>query len=117
MFRLRTLGPVELEGATGPQADAVARGPKRLALLVYLAVDAPRGFKRRDVLTALLWPEFDQQRARHALRNVLHELRRALGEGALASRGSEEAKLASTVRVVSCRVRPDGQFDVTAEFY
>ena len=93
MFRLRTLGPVELEGATGPQADAVARGPKRLALLVYLAVDAPRGFKRRDVLTALLWPEFDQQRARHALRNVLHELRRALGEGALASRGSEEVKL------------------------
>ena len=35
----------------------------------------------------------------------------------LRTTGSEEAKLASTVRIVSCRVRPDGQFDLTAEFY
>ena len=93
MFRLRTLGPVELEGASGPQADAVTRAPKRLALLVYLAVDSPRGFKRRDALAALLWPELDQQRARHALRNTLHELRKALDDGALSSRGSEEVGL------------------------
>ena len=95
MFRLRTLGSVELEGASGPQADAVTRGPKRLALLVYLAIDPPRGFKRRDALAALLWPELDQQRARHALRNTLHELRKALGDGALASRGSEEVGLSA----------------------
>ena len=93
MFRLRTLGPVELEGASGPQADAVTRGPKRLALLVYLAVDRPRGFKRRDALAALFWPELDQQRARHALRNTLHELRKTLDDGALSSRGSEEVGL------------------------
>jgi DNA-binding SARP family transcriptional activator len=95
MFRLRTLGPVELEGTSGPEADAVTRGPKRLALLVYLAVDSPRGFKRRDALAALLWPELDQQRARHALRNTLHELRKALGDGALSSRGSEEVALSA----------------------
>jgi TolB-like protein/DNA-binding SARP family transcriptional activator/Tfp pilus assembly protein PilF len=95
MFRLRTLGPVELEGASDPQADAVTRGPKRLALLVYLAVDRPRGFKRRDALAALLWPELDQQRARHALRNTLHELRKALGDGVLSSRGSEEVALSA----------------------
>ena len=95
MLRLRTLGPVELEGASGPQADAVTRGPKRLALLVYLAVDPPRGFKRRDALAALLWPELDQQRARHALRNTLHELRKALDDGALSSRGSEEVGLSA----------------------
>jgi len=95
MFRLRTLGPVGLEGATGPQADAVTRGPKRLALLVYLAVDPPRGFKRRDSLAALLWPELDQQRARHALRNTLHELRKTLDDGALSSRGSEEVALSA----------------------
>ena len=93
MFRLRTLGPVELEGASGPQADAVTRAPKLLALLVFLAVDSPRGFKRRDVLAALLWPELDQQRARHALRNTLHELRKALDDGVLSSRGSEEVGL------------------------
>jgi DNA-binding SARP family transcriptional activator/cytochrome c-type biogenesis protein CcmH/NrfG len=95
MFRLRTLGPVELEGASGPQADAVTRAPKRLALLVYLAVDSPRGFKRRDALAALLWPELDQQRARHALRNTLHELRKALDDGVLCSRGSEEVGLST----------------------
>jgi TolB-like protein/DNA-binding SARP family transcriptional activator/Tfp pilus assembly protein PilF len=97
MFRLRTLGPVELEGASDPQADAITRGPKRLALLVYLAVDPPRGFKRRDALAALLWPELDQQRARHALRNTLHELRKALGDGALCSRGSGEVALSAGV--------------------
>jgi len=95
MFRLRTLGPVELEGAIGPQADAVTRAPKRLALLVYLAVDSPRGFKRRDALAALLWPELDQHRARHALRNTLHELRKALDDGVLSSRGSEEVGLST----------------------
>lgn len=97
MFRLRTLGPVELEGASGLQADAVTRAPKRLALLVYLAVDSPRGFKRRDALAALLWPELDQQRARHALRNTLHELRKTLDDGALSSRGSEEVGLSPGV--------------------
>jgi DNA-binding SARP family transcriptional activator/Tfp pilus assembly protein PilF len=95
MFRLRTLGPVELEGASGPQADAVTRAPKRLALLVYLAVDQPRGFKRRDALAALFWPELDQQRARHALRNTLHELRKVLDDGVLSSRGSEEVGLST----------------------
>jgi hypothetical protein len=35
----------------------------------------------------------------------------------LKTTGSEEAKLSSTIRIVSCKVRPDGQFDLTAEFY
>ena len=35
----------------------------------------------------------------------------------LRTTGSDDAKLSSTVRVVSTKVRPDGQFDVTAEFY
>lgn len=35
----------------------------------------------------------------------------------LRTTGSEDAKLSSAIRVVSTKVRPDGQFDVTAEFY
>jgi hypothetical protein len=35
----------------------------------------------------------------------------------LRTTGSDDAKLSSAIRVVSARVRPDGQFDVTAEFY
>ena len=35
----------------------------------------------------------------------------------LRTTGSDDAKLASAIRIVSTKVRPDGQFDVTAEFY
>lgn len=35
----------------------------------------------------------------------------------LRTNGADEAKLSSAIRVVSTRVRADGQFDVTAEFY
>jgi hypothetical protein len=35
----------------------------------------------------------------------------------LRTTGADEAKLSSAIRVVSTRVRSDGQFDVTAEFY
>jgi hypothetical protein len=35
----------------------------------------------------------------------------------LRTTGADDAKLASSIRVVSTKVRPDGQFDVTAEFY
>jgi hypothetical protein len=35
----------------------------------------------------------------------------------LRTTGNDDAKLASAIRVVSTKVRPDGQFDVTAEFY
>jgi predicted ATPase/DNA-binding SARP family transcriptional activator len=67
-------------------------GPKRLALLTYLALAAP-AFQRRDTLVGLLWPELDQFHARNSLRNLLHALRRELGGGALVSRGAEEIGL------------------------
>ena len=35
----------------------------------------------------------------------------------LKTTGGDDAKLSSAIRVVSTKVRPDGQFDVTAEFY
>lgn len=41
----------------------------------------------RDTLLAMLWPDLDQARGRHALRNVLHLIRRELGEEALISGG------------------------------
>ena len=33
--------------------------PKRLALLVYLALDDATGFRRRDSAVAYFWPELD----------------------------------------------------------
>jgi len=70
--------------------------PKRTAILVYLAVAAPRGFHRRDSLLALFWPEHDVSHARNALRQALHGLRHALGDDALIARGDEELSLEAT---------------------
>jgi TolB-like protein/DNA-binding SARP family transcriptional activator/tetratricopeptide (TPR) repeat protein len=80
---------------------AVLRQPKRLALLAYLAVAAPRGFQRRDTLVGLLWPELDDEHARGALRQAVRFLRRHLGEDAIVSRGEEEVGLGTPV---SCDV-------------
>ena len=39
------------------------RQPRRLALLVYLALAHPKGLHQRDKLLALFWPEMDTTRA------------------------------------------------------
>jgi predicted ATPase/DNA-binding SARP family transcriptional activator len=49
------------------------------ALLAFLAVEADRPH-RREELAALLWPEADDEAARHGLRQALATLRRAIGE-------------------------------------
>ena len=70
MIELRTLGTLDLrDGAMGEIRRVLAQ-PKRLALLVYLAL-APAA-PRRDSLLALFWPELDQGRARLALRQAVH---------------------------------------------
>lgn len=51
---------------------------KAIALLVYLAVT--RRTQSRDRLTGLLWPDYDQERARAALRRTLSTLKKALGD-------------------------------------
>ncbi|MDP9351471.1 MAG: NB-ARC domain-containing protein [Chloroflexota bacterium] len=55
------------------------RSQKALALLVYIAVEAdlPR---RRERLAALLWPDSDEESARHSLRQVLSNLRQLLDD-------------------------------------
>ncbi|HLB36218.1 MAG TPA: BTAD domain-containing putative transcriptional regulator [Gemmatimonadales bacterium] len=90
MLRCRTLGALELTDSTGREHTSVLSQPKRVALLVYLAVAAPRGFLRRDTLLALFWPELDQEHARAALRQALTFLRHELGEEVIRTRGAEE---------------------------
>ena len=50
---------------------------KATALLAYLAVEG--GAHNRDSLAGLLWPDYDGERARAALRRTLSTLRAALG--------------------------------------
>ncbi len=94
MIELRTFGRLDLTAPDPEAARGILVHPKRAGLLVYLALAQPRGFHRRDALVALFWPELDQDRARAALRKTLHYLRRALGAGALESRGDDEVRLA-----------------------
>src|ERR671927_1792433 len=52
---------------------------KAIALLAYLAVTRRR--HTRDALAGLLWPEYNQTRARPALRRTLSSLGKARAEG------------------------------------
>jgi len=94
MIELRTLGALELSAAESRAVASVLAQPRRAALLCYLALAIPRGFHRRDTLFALFWPEYDAEQARHALRQSVYFLRRALGPSTIVSRGDEELALA-----------------------
>ena len=93
MIRLTTLGTIRVECAGTANVELAGQQPKRLALLTYLAVARPLGPHRRDTILALLWPELDQDRARSALRQALHGLRRTLGPSALISSGNESVAI------------------------
>jgi ABC-type oligopeptide transport system substrate-binding subunit/DNA-binding SARP family transcriptional activator len=71
---LYLLGPPHLE-LDGEVLDIGRR--KAVALIAYLAVT--RQGQARDALATLFWPEYDQSRARAALRRTLSTLNRALG--------------------------------------
>src|SRR5919199_686078 len=93
MIRLTALGALDLRGPDGQELRSVLAQPKRLALLAYLALAAPRGFHRRDTLLALFWPEQDEEHARNALNQAAHFLRRALGADVLINRNDGEVGL------------------------
>jgi TolB-like protein/DNA-binding SARP family transcriptional activator len=95
MIELRTLGALELASTDNGAVASVLAQPRRAALLCYLALATPRGFHRRDTLFSLFWPEYDAEQARHALRQSVYVLRRALGAKAIVSRGDEEVALAT----------------------
>src|SRR6266516_3457455 len=93
MIQFRMLGGLSLTAADGREVRSLLAQPRRLALLAYLAAGTPRDFQRRDSLVALFWPELNQKHARAALREALHVLRGAVGQGIVTRRGDEEIGL------------------------
>ena len=85
---LRLLGGLSVD-APGVPASARALQRKRLALLALLAASGRRW--SRDKLVAVLWPELNDERARHQLASSVYDIRNAFGEAALLSSGDELA--------------------------
>jgi DNA-binding SARP family transcriptional activator len=79
-LRIALLGPprVELDGAP---LEVDTR--KAIALLAYLALLPER--HGRDAVAGLLWPDYDTEHARGALRRTLSTLNKAVGPGWLAA--------------------------------
>lgn len=71
----------------------------RAALFVYLAIE--RRVPRAS-LTAVFWPERNEEQARHALRQGLYDLRKTIGSGWLDATAHE------------VRVSPDVRTDADA---
>ncbi len=99
MFGLRLLGGAHIEGDDGVIGGQAGQ-PRRIALLALLAT-APNETISRDKLVALLWPESDEERGRHALSECFYVLRKALGEEAILSKG---ANVRLNREIVSCDV-------------
>lgn len=75
-YRLTMFGPPTLVDETGETPAGLGQG-KPLAVLCYLARE---GEVRRETVTALLWGDRSESKARNAFRQALHRLRGALGE-------------------------------------
>jgi DNA-binding SARP family transcriptional activator/TolB-like protein/Tfp pilus assembly protein PilF len=95
LIRFRTLGGLELRNVELEELRSILTQPKRATLLAYLALSDSSGFRRRDTIVSLFWPESDDAHARAALRQAVRFLRRSLGEGVIVSRGEEELGVAA----------------------
>ena len=89
-LRLDLLGGVDCRGADGARLLSFLAQPKRVALLAYVAMEAPGGFVARERVMSVLWPDSDNTRARQSLRNCLYQIRQSLGAEVLTNRGSTD---------------------------
>jgi DNA-binding SARP family transcriptional activator len=90
-YRLRLLGLPALTDAQGRTPPGLGAG-KPLAVLCYLARE---GEVRRETVTALLWGDTSEGKARNAFRQALHRLRGALGEDVI-PHDPETVRIAAT---------------------
>lgn len=99
MIDLRVLGTLSIQPASGNEV-AVPTRPKLVALLLYLVLAKPAGPQSRDRIVSLLWPEADDESARHSLRNAIYGLRQSLGDQVVIGRG--EGYIEINADVVRC---------------
>jgi DNA-binding SARP family transcriptional activator len=89
VLALRLCGDVVLTSDDGAPVEPPL-GSKTLALLAFLALE--RGAHRREKVTALLWGEYPEDKAKASLRQALTHLREALGDALVVDRASIELR-------------------------
>ena len=82
------------------------RTDKMRALVAYLAINEDRPF-RRELLAALLWPEWPDDAARRNLRQTIHRLRQMLDKAAPDLSGRLLTMTRQTVQLNGAAVRVD----------
>ena len=90
MIRFRTLGGMDLRKEGETRVGSVLAQPRRVAVLVSLALCGEPGFVRRDTLLGRIWADVPDERGRHSLNQVVYGLRKSLGREVILSRGDEE---------------------------
>ncbi len=75
-MHLRTFGGLSIDAAGDASVRSI--GPRQLALLAIVAAAGARGITREKIL-GILWPESDEELARHTLSQTLYRLRRETG--------------------------------------
>ena len=105
MLSLRLFGGVSLSSSDGV-VPVRAMQRRRLALMAVLAGTIGRPVSR-DTLVGLLWPEADEERAKHLLADSIYVIRASLGDDVivLAETASASAPRGSSVTSSSSRVR------------
>jgi len=93
VLRLSTLGSLGLVRTDGVPIAGLLRQPKRMAVLVYLAVDQRGGSLLREAVRNVFWTDHPELRGRRALNQALYVLRSSLGTGVIESRGEVELRV------------------------
>ena len=120
MGELLTFGRVRLVADDGAESESVGAQPKRLALLVYLALESVDAPVRRDTLVALFWPELSDEDARRALRQALHYLRRGIADDVFVASGDAVGVRQQTLRCDAVeleRLAATGQHEQALAYY
>src|SRR5687767_6656905 len=77
VLQLKVFGGLSMQRDGRALSGALAQ-PRRLAILALLARGGQTGVPRDRVL-ATLWPDVEEERARHTLSQTLYAIRRELG--------------------------------------
>ncbi|HET8623204.1 MAG TPA: AAA family ATPase [Gemmatimonadales bacterium] len=100
-FELVCFGPPAAR-LPGRPVPAELRWRKHLAFLVYLAL-SPDQTRSRQHLLGMLWPERDEQQARHSLNEAVRRLRGCLGDSRIVTDGDSLTLRAEALEVDALR--------------